>query len=70
LLKMRVLEVELSGRRVLRTAAYTMDEVPRFLIWSCYADDAELPVGAHCVSFPADVWPALREAIDGLEAEA
>jgi hypothetical protein len=68
---MKVLEVELSGRRVLRATSVDLagDGVARIIVWSAWADDSPIPSG-HAVSFPADVWPALREAIDGLEAEA
>jgi hypothetical protein len=68
---MRVREFDLAGRRVLRAAAYTMDDdEPRLLIWTAWQDDPPLPVSAHCVSIPASVLPELVAALESLEAGA
>lgn len=66
-----VREIPLAGRRVLRVSAFTLadDDELRFLIWTCWQEDAALPVSSHCVSFPASVLPELREALDALVAE-
>jgi hypothetical protein len=67
---MRVKEIELAGRRVLRLTSVDLagDGEPRFILWSAWSDDSPIPSG-HAVSFPASSWPELRAALDALEAE-
>jgi hypothetical protein len=64
---MKVLEVELSGRRVLRATSVDLagDGVARIIVWSAWADDSPIPSG-HAVSFPASVLPELVAALEGL----
>jgi hypothetical protein len=67
---MKVFEVELSGRRVLRMTSVDLanDGEPRIILWSAWNDDSPIPSG-HAVSFPRATWPELRAALDALEGE-
>jgi hypothetical protein len=73
--QMRFREIAQAGRRVLRAAAYTIgddDQDPelRLLVWTAWQDDPPLPIGAHCVSFPASSLPELVEALTALGRQA
>jgi hypothetical protein len=66
----RIFEVELAGRRVIRMTSVDLvgNGEARFIVWSAWADDSPIPSG-HAVSFPASTWPELRNALDALETE-